>query len=209
MVDEILLFLLRSGAHRSAARLTTTEIAASLGMSQQNVSRRLRVLERAGSIRRGASGIALTDEGVAQMRELLATLQNAFCARLEMRGVVSDGLGEGRFYLSKPGYARQMREKLGFAPYPGTLNLRLEGGEAEKRRRMLQMEPIVIAGFSEGNRRYGDLFAYMARADGAECAVVVPLRTHHGQDVVELVAAVNLRKRLRKKTGDEVALRIG
>ena len=209
MVDEILLFLLRSGAHRSATRLTTTEIAASLGMSQQNVSRRLRILEREGSIRRGAPGIALTDAGVAQMRGLLATLQNAFCARLEMRGTVSDGLGEGRFYLSRPGYARQMEEKLGFAPYPGTLNLRLDGDGAEKRRRMLQMEPIVISGFSEGNRRYGDLFAYRAMAGGVECAVVVPLRTHHGQDVVELVAAANLRKRLRKKTGDEVVLRIG
>ena len=209
MVDELLLFLLRNNAHRSAARLTTTEIAATLGMSQQNVSRRLRVLEKEGRIRRGASGIALTDAGVAEMRDLLAMMQNAFSARLEMRGVIADGLGEGKFYLSKSGYARQMEEKFGFAPYPGTLNLKLDGDEAGKRRRLLQMEPVVIAGFTEGGRRYGDLFAYRAKADGVDCAIVVPLRTHHGQDVIELTAAVNLRKRLKKKSGDEVVLRIG
>jgi riboflavin kinase len=208
-MDELLLLLLRNGAHRSAVRLTTTEIAALLGMSQQNVSRRLRMLEKEGMIRREASGITLTDSGVKEMKELLATLQNAFSARLEMKGRVADGLGEGRFYLSKPGYARQMEEKLGFTPYPGTLNLKLEDGEAEKRRRLLQLEPIIIAGFVEDGRRYGDLFAYRAKADGVECAVVVPLRTHHGQDVVELTAPVNLRNRLKKRSGDEVVLRIG
>ncbi len=208
-MDELLLLLLRNGAHRSAVRLTTTEIAALLGMSQQNVSRRLRMLEKEGMIRRDPSGITLTDKGVADIKDLLAVLQNAFSARLEIRGKVADGLGEGKFYLSKPGYARQMEDKLGFVPYPGTLNLRLEGGEAEKRRRLLHLEPVVIAGFTEEGRRYGDLFAYRAKAEGVECAVVVPLRTHHGQDVIELTAPLNLRKRLNKKSGDEVVLRIG
>lgn len=207
-MDELLLLLLRNGAHRSAVRLTTTEIAAQLGMSQQNVSRRLRVLENEGLIRRDASGIALTDVGVTEMKDLLAVLQNAFSTKLEMKGRVADGLGEGRFYLSKPGYARQIEEKLGFAPYPGTLNLKLEDGEVGKRRRLLQLEPIVIAGFVEDGRRYGDLFAYRAKAEGVECAVVVPLRTHHGQDVIELTAPVNLRSTLNKKSGDMIVLRI-
>ncbi len=208
-MDEILLFLLRSGADRSAVRLTTAEIGEGLGMSQQNVSRRLRLLEREGKVARSGPAIGLTDSGVSEMKELLATLQNAFAARLEMRGRISDGLGEGGFYLSKKGYGRQLAEKLGFTPFPGTLNLRLEGAEALKRRRLLRLDPIIINGFSEGGRSYGDLFAYRATVDGTRCAVLVPLRTHHGEDIVEITAPVNLRSALGKRTGDSVLLRIG
>jgi riboflavin kinase len=208
MVDDILLFLARSGAHRAPARLTTTEIGLALGMSQQNVSRRLQLLERNGKITRGTAGVSLTSEGVSDMRDVLATLQNAFSAKLEMRGKIVDGFGEGRFYLSRQGYRRQVREKLGFAPYPGTLNLKLGPDEAGKRGRLLQLEPVLIEGFQEGERRYGDLFAYPAKADGVECAVVVPLRTHHGHDIIELTAAVNLRERLGKGTGDDITLKI-
>jgi len=207
-MDELLLLLLRSGAHREPVRLTTTEIGEMFGMSQQNVSRRLRALEKEGRIERKRQGVMLTEEGVAEMRELLAQLQNAFDSSLEMRGRIADGLGEGRFYLSRPGYRKQMREKLGFEPYHGTLNVLLDAGEGEKRRRLLQLEPVIIEGFKEDERTFGDLFAYKARVDGIECAVVVPLRTHHGQDVIELVAPVSLRKKLGKGTGDSISVKI-
>jgi len=39
------------------------------------------------------------------------------------------GKGEGRFYSSKRKYAEQFSENLGFLPYPGTLNVKLDGGE--------------------------------------------------------------------------------
>jgi len=207
-MDELLLLLLRSGAHREHVRLTTTEIGQMLGMSQQNVSRRLRALEKEGRIERKRQGVALTEEGVAEMRELLAQLQNAFDSSLEMHGRIADGLGEGRFYLSRPGYRKQMREKLGFEPYHGTLNVLLDAGEGEKRRRLLQLEPVIIEGFTEDERTFGDLFAYKAKVDGIECAVVVPLRTHHGQDVIELVAPVSLRKKLGKGTGERILVKI-
>jgi len=208
MVDDLLVFLLRNRAHNGAIRLTTTEIGAGTGMSQQNVSRRLRALEREGKIARGKSGVALTDAGVAELRDLMAALQNAFGARLEIRGRIADGLGEGRFYLSRKGYLSGIRKGLGFEPYPGTLNIKLDAEGAEKRRRLLQLEPVVIEGFSEGGRTYGDLFAYHARAGGLDCAIVIPMRTHHGQDVIELMAPYNLRNRLGKRTGDEVVLKI-
>jgi riboflavin kinase len=208
MVDDLLVFLLRGGARRGAIRLTTTEIGQALGMSQQNVSRRLRALEEEGMIERKNNGITLTEEGTEELKGLLATLQNAFAAKLEITGRIANGLGEGKFYLSKTMYKKQMKEKLGFDPYPGTLNVKLDADEAEKRRRLLHLEPIVINGFTEDGRTFGDLFAYSARADGVDCAIVVPMRTHHGHDTIELTAPVNLRKRLGKKTGDSVCLRV-
>lgn len=38
-------------------------------------------------------------------------------------GRVFSGVGEGSFYVSL--YSKKFLEKLGFRPYPGTLNLRL------------------------------------------------------------------------------------
>ena len=41
------------------------------------------------------------------------------------------GKAEGRFYPSKRKYAEQFSENLGFLPYPGTLNVKLDerGGD--------------------------------------------------------------------------------
>lgn len=203
-MDEILLFLLKKGVHRNAVRLTTTEIGAELGMSQQNVSRKLRILEKEGKINREKSGIRITEQGTAELKDLRASLENAFNSGLVIKGKIVDGLGEGKFYLSQKEYRKQMKGKLGFDPYPGTLNIKLETQDQEKRRQLLQLEPVIIEGFEKGGRKFGDLFAYRGIVDGNECAVVVPLRTHHGQDVLEIASEKNLKKSLGLKKGSQV-----
>jgi riboflavin kinase len=207
-MDELLFFLLKKGGHRNAIRMTTAEIGAGLGMSQQNASRKLMELEQSGLVKRNRSGISLTQKAMDDIADLKALLNNAFEPKLDMQGKIVKGLGEGRFYLSQEGYKRQMEEKLGFEPYPGTLNIKLDGEGIESRRRMLQLEPLIIDGFEKDGRKFGELFAYIAVAGGFDCAIVVPLRTHHGNDVVEVIAPVNLRKALKKREGDSVILRI-
>jgi riboflavin kinase len=208
MVDEIMLFLLRSGAHMAPVTLTTTDMGEALGMSQQNVSRRLLLLEKKEMVLRSKGSVTLTEKGISEIKGLLAILQNSFDSKLRMTGVIADGLGEGGFYLSRPRYGKQIKEKFGFKPFPGTLNIKLDAEGVELRRRMLQLEPIIVDGFSENGRTFGDLFSYKAAVEDVECAVVVPTRTHHGKDIIEIVAPMNLRKTLRKKTGDKVAIRI-
>jgi len=207
-MDELLLFLLKKGAHRSACRLTTSEIASATGMSQQNASRRLLIMEREGVVKRGKGGISIDDKGMAELGELRAMLDNMFSPGLSISGKIAKGLGEGKFYLSHSGYRKQMKEKLGFDPYPGTLNIRLDGAQADKRRRLLQLEPIVISGFEKRGRMFGDLFAYKADIGGIRCALIVPLRTHHGPETIEIVAGENLRTALKKKDGQKVTVDI-
>jgi riboflavin kinase len=205
-MDELLLFLLKKGAHRSALGLTTSDIGADLGMSQQNVSRKLRLLEDEGKITRERSGIRISEQGVLELKELQASLENAFSANLEIVGRIVDGLGEGKFYLSQDGYRKQIKGKLGFDPYPGTLNIRIEKDDVEKRRRLLALDPLIIEGFVKEGRRFGDLLAYLADVEGRECAILVPLRTHHGSDVLEIAASVNLKKELGKNNGDQITI---
>jgi riboflavin kinase len=204
-MDEILLLLLRKGAHKMPLRLTTGEIGTDAGMSQQNASSRIIQLEKEGLIERRKDGILLTKKGYDSLAFGYATLRNAFeGGKLEFEGRIVKGLGEGGYYVSMKGYSRQMKERLGFAPYPGTLNLKLDEKGMIRRQQMLNTEPVIISGFKDEKRTYGDLFAYRCRIENEECAVIVPIRTHHGPEIIELVCPFNVKKKLGKKDGDKV-----
>jgi len=208
-MDELLLLLLKRRADARPLRITTTEIGEALSMSQQNASRRLAELKKGGWIERNADGIMLTEKSKDEIAGLYSTLQNVFDSHertLELDGKVVGGLGEGRYYLSMKGYKTQIKEKLGFGPFPGTLNIRIKKDEMWKKKAILQMDPVIINGFKDKDRSYGDLFAYKCRLKGLgdSCALIVPLRTHHGEDVMELICSVNIKKKLGLKDGDSV-----
>lgn len=208
-MDEILLLLLRKGAHRTPLRLTTGDIGLEAGMSQQNASARLIQLEKDGLIERGKDGISLTKTGYGSLASGYADLKSAFeGGKIEFEGVITKGLGEGGYYVSMDGYSRQMKEKLGFAPFPGTLNLKLDAEGALKRQQLVRKEPVIIGGFRDEKRTYGDLFAYRCTIEGEECAIIVPIRTHHGPEIIELVCPFNVKKKLGKKDGDRVRVSI-
>jgi riboflavin kinase len=204
-MDELLLLLLRHGAHARPARLTGAELGAALSMSQQNASRRLAELERTGYVERKDGGIMLTKTAYGELAGLYSSMKAAFeGGRLEIEGTISAGLGEGRYYISLPGYRKQIEEKLGFSPYPGTLNVRLDEADLWKRQHLLGLDPVVIRGFRDDKRTYGDIFAYACTVEGEKCAVIVPLRTHHGADILEIIARHELKRKLRKKDGQRV-----
>jgi CTP-dependent riboflavin kinase len=47
-----------------------------------------------------------------------------------IRGKVFVGLGEGGKFVALEWVEKQIKEKLGFKPYPGTLNLKIEEKES-------------------------------------------------------------------------------
>lgn len=201
------MFLLKKNAHRSALRMSTTEIGNALGMSQQNASRLLAGLEREGKIRRMETGILITGKGRAEIGELYAMLRQAIeGGGLEIKGRVMEGLGEGSYYVALKGYKKQFKKKLGFVPFAGTLNIKLDREGMEKRHLLREMEPIIIDGWRNGKRTYGDLFAYKCMINGIAGAIIIPNRTHHGLDVLEVIAPVSITKMLGKKKGDVLAI---
>ncbi|MEM3054151.1 MAG: DUF120 domain-containing protein, partial [Candidatus Bathyarchaeia archaeon] len=48
-----------------------------------------------------------------------------------LKGKVFSGTGEGAKFMELPWVKKQMEEKLGFAPYPGTLNIKLSKDEVK------------------------------------------------------------------------------
>ncbi len=208
-MDDILILLLKKGAHKTPIRLSTTQLGSELGMSQQNASRRLQELEKEGRIERKDGKVRLGPKAISLLSELAIIMKNAFWQEtLSIRGTIVSGLGEGKYYLLLQRYRKQVKEKLGFDPYPGTLNIKLDETELWKREYFIQNDPIMIDGFKDGERTYGDLFAYPCKIEGSDvpCALIIPLRTHHPQSIIEIIAPDNLKEKFRKKDGDQLAV---
>lgn len=211
-----LLELLAQGAKDKPVYITTTELARKLGKSQQLASKHLDEMEREGLIERirsnGKIYVRLTKKGVGASASLYSTLGRVFAEqeKSSVRGIVFSGLGEGAYYVSLKGYRKQFESKLGFDPYPGTLNLKLESAVDRKIRGDLSTRGgIKIEGFSDGKRTYGGAKCLRADINREEKgAVLIIERTSHDDSVIEIISPTNLRRKLNLKDGSSVEITI-
>lgn len=207
--------LMRLGAARNAVKLSTTDLSEVLGGSQQSASRHLQLLEQMGYITRrmepDGSRISVTAEGVAELEEVLKELkwhlEGKEARTIEFTGTVVSGLFEGAYYISKEGYRRQIMEKLGFEPFPGTLNVRISPDGFEKRRRLESGPSVHLEGFKDGERAFGSARCYPVTVDGkVEGALIVAERSIHDYNIMEIISPVYLRRKLGLADGDRVRL---
>ena len=128
---------------------------------------------------------------------------------LVLEGALFSGIGEGAWYVSQTGYRKQFNEKLGFDPFPGTLNLRLKPEYQDERKLLETLPHIQIDGFRDGERTFGPVTCFRAKVnDSEDGALISAVRTHYAGDVIELIAPSNLRLKLGLKDGDIVKARI-
>lgn len=118
-----------------------------------------------------------------------------------MRATLVSGLGQGSFFVSLEGYRRQFAGKLGFVPFPGTLNLRLEEPFPEE-------HPLIIEGFSEAGRTFGQCRCYRIQLSGIQAAVIRPEKSRYPGELIEVIAPVNLRRALGLEDGDSVEVAV-
>ncbi len=206
-MDDVLLYLLKRGAASNPVKLSTTEMGDALGMTQQNASRRLAVLIKSGMISRSGGRLSLTQKSISELKELYSGMRLAFEGIDNITGSLTDGVGDGRYYLSLPGYKNKIKEKFGILPYPGTLNIRLAEKEVWKKTALFD-GALVIPGFRYDGRAFGELFAKACSIRNIPVVAVLPKRTHHPYNVLELVSDRNLRRLLRIKSGDMVTVSI-
>jgi riboflavin kinase len=213
-----LLKLAEMGALKRTAKVSTEYLAEKLGTSQQTASRYLIELERRGWIKRTITHdgclIKIDAVGEAELQKLFSNLRSLMEATyppsVTLEGTVFTGLGEGAYYIGKEHYRRQFVEKLGFDPYPGTLNLRLTSDYDVKARGELEAYPAVeVEGFKNSDRTFGLVKCYPALIDNkVKGALVTALRSHYDVSVLEIIAPVCLRKHLNLKDGNKVKVEL-
>jgi len=208
--------LAEMGANEKEIECSTEDVAQGIGTSQQTASRRLIEMEQLGLIQRTRGWrnqrVRITSNGLQHLTGMYRVLKRVFEAAKEelvMNGVVFSGLSEGSYYMSLEGYRKQFRSKLGFDPYPGTLNLRIRK-EDQNERRLLESFPFIyVEGFANAQRSYGPAKCFKAVVnEKIQSAIVLPIRAHYGEDVVEIIAPHPLRKQLKLKDGDLVRVRV-
>jgi riboflavin kinase len=193
--------------------LTSREAGERIGVSQQAADRYLMALDKEGYVTRtfGArkQRLLLTPLAVDLLRKEYHGYRRIFegPAKVTFRGTVSSGLGEGRYYLSQPGYVVQFTERLGYTPFPGTLNVRVSPSDMLKVGSVKHWSGIRIDGFQASGRTFGGATCYPGILGGPVSHLIIPDRTHH-QDVVEFISAVSLREALRVKDGDGIDVEI-
>ncbi len=204
------------GAYSGELSITTADLARNLNASQQTASRHLIDLQTLGLIRRTRSArgeaIRVTAKGSEELNRMHLRLKAIFELKpreVVLEGTLFSGIGEGAWYVGQSGYRRQFAEKLGFDPYPGTLNLRLRHDYKDERRLLETLPHVEIDGFRDGERTFGPVICYKAKINDAEDgALISAVRTHYAGDVIEMIAPSNLRARLGLKDGDIVKVRI-
>lgn len=209
--EKLLLFLALKTGLLGKAKTSTSKISDVFGVSQQTASRKLRELKKQGLIGLNASPsgceISITNKGISLLREDFLSLKNLFEGRSEARvfGTVKSGLGEGRYYISRHGYVKQFKKLLGFKPFFGTLNLTIPQQNIESF--VSGLAPVSIKGFETPERSFGKITAFRIEVQGKQEAVlIIPERTTHSKNEVEVIAKINLRKKFKLKEGSKVSL---
>ena len=123
----------------------------------------------------------------------------------KITGVVFSDLGRAAAFMSVERVRKTLGEKLGFFPYPGTLNLRLETAEAmESWREMRERRGIEIIS-QDPARCHARCF--LVEIEGKRRgAVILPEVEGYPSDKMELIAPVRLKDELGVKDGERLTI---
>jgi riboflavin kinase len=197
--------LLKLGARKTPIKISTTHLSNIIGSSQQSASRHLQLLEERGLIDRqistAGSRVQISGEGIGELdnilQELRWYLEGEEAETIEFEGTIVSGLFQGAYYVSKDGYREQIKQKLGFDPFPGTLNVKIKEEDIETRRRLEQGPSIRIDGFRERDRAFGGCNCYpLTLNDDVKGAMIVAERTIHDLSVLEIISPFYLRRHM-------------
>ena len=200
-------------------KVSCASLAGRLEASNQTASRRLQRLEAGGLVDRDivsdGQWVSITDDGERTLRAEYADYRQLFEAGsgLSLSGTITTGMGEGKHYISLPGYERQFESELGYTPFPGTLNVDLDEASVRSRPELSAQASVPIDSWEDGDRTFGAATCYPARLAADDRSyepthVIVPDRTHHDEASLELIAPENLRDALGLDDGDTVSIHL-
>jgi riboflavin kinase len=195
--------------------LNSHTLGTELGISPQTASRRLKSLEQQELIRRNLTAdgqqVTVSEEGESALRQEYCDYYRLFGGKekhFQFTGNVESGLGEGAYYMSLRQYMEQFEKILGFAPYPGTLNLRLSPVAVQRRKRLSIADWYLVEGFVSEGRTFGQVRCLPCMIRSIPCGIIVPGRSHYPDTLVEVIAPVGLRSEMNLKDGDEVVIEV-
>jgi riboflavin kinase len=123
---------------------------------------------------------------------------------LYLRGKIFSGKGEGAQFMKLSWVKKQIEEKLGFVPYPGTLDVRITTESVKLKRALAKagVDILPAAGFHEGKCYRASFRTELL------CALVVPEVVSYPENVIEIIGPENLREKFHLSDGDPVEVKV-
>jgi riboflavin kinase len=199
------------GALSNKVEISSQELAIQLHTSQQTASRYLLELDKNDMISR-EMGIKkqllhITKKGKEILEDEYHQYQHIFEMpnRIHFIGTIVSGMGEGTYYITQRGYVDQFKKKLGFTPYPGTLNVKIKDIDKNKLRLLKHQPSITIHPFETNNRTFGEVKCFPSSINEIPTTLVLPARGHYSA-VLEFISPSYLRDTIPVEDGDTVII---
>jgi len=126
---------------------------------------------------------------------------------LEITGKIVSGSNQGAFFTQLDWVQEQCLTKLGFAPWPGTLNLEIQVDHAAVIEELKAAKGLELVS-PDSNYCSGHVFP--VSIEGLPAAVVIPAEDVrvHAKNIIEIISPEMLKGALGVKDGDQVTITI-
>ncbi len=129
--------------------------------------------------------------------------------QLSLSGKVFSGIGKGRYYVGHPEYQKRFEESLGYKPYPGTLNVKLEDRVAiEEMKTLRSLGGTKIDSFTVGEERFSALNCFDGKLKDERVTLLLIEVTYYNETVAELISPTFLRGKFGLTDGDTVTFSV-
>ena len=123
--------------------------------------------------------------------------------RMKLKGVIQKGVGQGSFFTSLDWVKEQFQKAMGFAPYPGTVNVRIDAEDLSKIGDLFAKKDFEII---PTNPKFCAGSFKKVKINGVPGAAVFPSEDVriHGKEILEIICGCHVKDTLRLKDGDPV-----
>lgn len=128
---------------------------------------------------------------------------------LQVTGRVFTGMGKGRYYVGHPEYQKRFKESLGYAPYAGTLNVKLEDRHVIQQLKEIRGgDGTKVEGFTLGGESFSALRCFEGELKGERVTLLFIDVTYYNETVAELISPTYLRGKLGLRDGDLISFTV-
>lgn len=124
---------------------------------------------------------------------------------MKISGVIQDGEGKGAFFTQLDWVVEQCERGLGFKPFPGTLNVRIDDADLSKLDAFFVEKDCKLV---PDNPDFCCASLKKVKINGLFAAVVFPSEDVriHGKEVIEIISDCHIKDALQLSNGDEVII---